>query len=337
MKRVGTTSLAILGLVLAFVFATPMNLPVNAVDTAFTFGVAGDIGWTEGGSNSKVMLQALQRDKANLSFFIANGDLSYSTTAGTEDGWCNYVKSYVGSSFPFQLVAGDHEDNDPVRIGNFTACLPDRMGSTGQYGKEFYFDFPSGAPLARFIHVSPDLIFPPAAKWTYVVNNTHFQWVIHTIDGARAAGIRWIVVSVHKPCIGLVGTACPMGQDLLDALLIKKVDLILHGDQHSYQRTKQLRCAIRSTGAYFPECIADADGAFAKGSGSVIAVVGTGGRGLSSVGLTTDTERQYFAVGMGSNTPGFGWGYLRVTITDSKLTAKTMLSGTWQDTFTIGG
>ena len=134
-----------------------------------------------------------------------------------------------------------------------------------------------------------------------------------------------------------MGTSCPSGQDLLDALLIKKVDLILHGDQHSYQRTKQLRCAIRSAGFYFPECIADPDGQFAKGSGSVIAIVGTGGRGFSSVGLTTDADRQYFATAMGSNTPGCGWGYLRVTITATQLTARTVFSGTWQDSFSIGG
>src|SRR5436309_595609 len=167
--------------------------------------------------------------------------------------------------------------------------------------------------------------------------STHFHWVLGAVDSARAAGIRWVIVSIPKPCIRLVGTSCPSGQDLLDALLIKKVDLILPGDQHSYQRTKQLRCAIRSAGFYFPECIADSDGQFAKGAGSVIAIVGTGGRGFSSVGLTTDADRQYFATAMGSNTPGYGWGYLRVTITATQLTARTAFSGTWQDSFSIGG
>jgi hypothetical protein len=333
-KHVSAVSIIVSSLAFAFVLALPAPAGLQ-VDATFSFGVAGDIGWDEFGAKSRVMLQLLHRDQANLSFFLVPGDLSYNTTAGTEGAWCDFVKSYVGSTFPFELLAGDYEDNDPVRIDNFTACLPDKLGSTGLYGKEFYFDFPSGAPLARFIHISPDLIFPPAAKWTYTANNSHFRWLIASIDGARAAGIRWVIVSVHKPCIGLVGTACSMGQDLLDVLLIKKVDLILHGDQHSYQRTKQLRCAIRSAGAYFPECIADADGQFAKGAGSVIAIVGTGGRGLSPVGLTTDVERQYFAVGMGSTTPGYGWGFLRVTISETGLTAKTVLSGTWQDSFSI--
>ena len=337
MRHASTIALTVFGLVFATVFAVPVDVDVSPADETFTFAVAGDIGWNETGAKSQVMLRALQRDKANLSFFLAGGDLSYNTTAGTEGAWCNFVKSYVGSQFPFELLAGDQEDNDAVRIGNFAACLPDKLGGKGAYGKEYYFDVPASAPLARFIQISPDLIFPPEAKWTYVANNTHFQWVLAAIDSARAAGIRWVIVSIHKPCIGLVGTSCPSGQDLLDALLIKKVDLILHGDQHSYQRTKQLRCAIRSAGFYFPECIADPDGQFAKGAGSVIAIVGTGGRGFSSVGLTTDADRQYFATAMGSNTPGFGWGYLRVTITATQLTARTAFSGTWQDSFSIGG
>jgi hypothetical protein len=336
MKKVTAIALSVFGLVFATSLAVPAYLQVTAADPTFTFAAAGDIGWNETGTMSKVLLQALRKDKANLSFFLAVGDLSYSTVAGTESAWCGYVKSYVGSSFPFELLGADHEDNDPVRIGNFTACLPDRMGSTGQYGKEFYFDVPAGAPLARFIQISPDMMYLPEARWRYAINDTHYQWTVKAIDSARAAGIRWVIVSAHRPCIGLVGTTCPLTQDIFDALLLKKVDLILHGDQHSYQRTKQLRCAPRSSGFYFPECIADADGTFAKGAGSVIAIVGTGGRGFSSVDLKTDTDRQYFACGMGSNTPGYGWGYLRVTISSTQLIAKTMLSGTWQDTFTIG-
>lgn len=308
----------------------------NAVDTSFTFAAAGDLGWNASTSRAKITLGALQKDLANLSFFIALGDLSYSLTSGTEGAWCDYVKSYVGSSFPFELISGNHEDNDPVRIGNFTACLPDRMGSVGVYGKEFYFDVPSGAPLARIIHISPDLTFPPDVKWKYAIGDVHYRWLIKAIDGARAAGIRWVIVAMHEPCIDLTGSGCSITQDLLDALLDKKVDLVLQAHAHSYQRSKQLTCAPRSMGALFPECIVDADGNFTKGAGSVIAIVATGGQGYASISAT-DGDWPYFATGMGYNTPGVGWGYLRVTVTASQLTASTRLSGTYQDSFVIGG
>lgn len=334
----GTISVLVLGLLLATVIATPVNTDVAPLGTpTFTFGVAGDIGWNESGAKSKVMLSALKADLSNLSFFLAAGDLSYSTIAGTEPQWCSYVKSYVGSSFPFQVLGADHEDNRSVtRIDKFAACLPDKMGSTGQYGKESYFDFPAGAPLARIISISPGMYLP--TKWEYKANDTHFQWTMKAIDGARAVGIPWVIVAAHLPCIStLSGTkSCPGQVDLFNALLVKKVDLIIHGDHHSYQRTNQLRCAILNAGIYFPECIVDRDGAFVKGSGSVVAICGTGGRGLSKVDRN-DGDNQYFATAMGSNTAGFGWGYLRVTVTATTLTATTRLSGTYSDSFSIGG
>jgi len=167
MRHASAIALTVFGLVFATVFAVPVDLDVSPADETFTFAVAGDIGWNETGAKSQVMLRALQRDKANLSFFLADGDLSYNTTAGTEGAWCNFVKSYVGSQLPFELLAGDQEDNDAVRIGNFAACLPDKLGGKDAYGKEYYFDVPASAPLARFIQISPDLIFPPRTTRTF--------------------------------------------------------------------------------------------------------------------------------------------------------------------------
>src|SRR2546422_7643170 len=157
MKHETKISLSVFAVVLATVFAVPVDVGVDPAEATFTFAAAGDIGWNETGAKSKVLLQALRGDLANLSFFLAVGDLSYSTTAGTEGAWCGYVKSYVGSSFPFELLGADHEDNDPVRIANFTACLPDKLSSTGQYGKEFYFDVTARPAPSPNFHTSPEL------------------------------------------------------------------------------------------------------------------------------------------------------------------------------------
>src|SRR5207249_3064906 len=92
-RYASTIALTVFGLVFATVFAVPVSVDVSPADETFTFAVAGDIGWNETGAKSQVMLRALQRDKANLSFFLADGDLSYNTTAGTEGAWCDFVKS----------------------------------------------------------------------------------------------------------------------------------------------------------------------------------------------------------------------------------------------------
>src|SRR2546427_3507679 len=189
MKHETTISLSVFAVVLATVFAVPVDVGVDPAEATFTFAAAGDIGWNETGAKSKVLLQALRGDLANLSFFLAVGDLSYSTTAGTEGAWCGYVKSYVGSSFPFELLGADHEDNDPVRIANFTACLPDKLSSTGQFGKEFYFDVPAGAPPARLIQNFPDLTLLPHAEWKDAIDDSHYPWGVKGVDRARAAGI----------------------------------------------------------------------------------------------------------------------------------------------------
>ncbi len=73
---------------------------------------------------------------------LALGDLSYSGI-GTESAWCDYVKSKVGPTFPFQLIAGNHEEDggEDDHSDNFAACLADRIGVTGTYDKQYYFDY----------------------------------------------------------------------------------------------------------------------------------------------------------------------------------------------------
>jgi hypothetical protein len=93
------------------------------------------------------------------SFFLAIGDLSYDQVT-PESAWCSYVKQRVGATYPFELLVGNHEEKTSGPDGfidNYAACLPDRLGVTGQYGHQYYFDYPPTAPLARFILIDPDL------------------------------------------------------------------------------------------------------------------------------------------------------------------------------------
>src|SRR6266568_9642 len=114
---------------------------------SFSFTVGGDIG---GNGNTSTALDLIAQSGSQ--FHLAIGDLSYSEIS-PESSWCSYVKSRVGSTFPFELLAGNHEDGGETQNGlidNFVQCLPDRLGAVGTYGKEFYFDYPASAPIARF-------------------------------------------------------------------------------------------------------------------------------------------------------------------------------------------
>ena len=45
---------------------------------------------------------------------------------------------------------------------------------------------------------------------------------------------------MHKPCITVGQYDCDPGPDLFNMLVSKKVDLILSGHEHIYQRSHQL-------------------------------------------------------------------------------------------------
>jgi hypothetical protein len=313
---------------------TPTPTPAPA---SFSFGATGDLGAT---SNTSAVLNAAKG--ANLNFFLAAGDLSYSDVT-PESAWCDFVKARVGSSFPFELVAGNHEDDGPDGlISKFDDCLPHRLGSlSGAYAKQYYFDYPSTNPIARFINISPNLTFPGEGTWSYSAGGSRYNWTATTIDQARAAGIKWVIVTMHKYCISMVSGSCQIGSDIMNLLISKKVDLYLQAHDHAFYRSKQLAhrtgCSAISPGSYDADCVAysGSDGLYSKGGGTVIITAGAGGKSINSVS-TGDPEAGYFAKWMGSNfNPTYG--FLKVTVSTTKITAQFVrgAGGTYTDSFTI--
>jgi PKD repeat protein len=272
---------------------------------------------------------------------LAVGDLSYRDSID-EYAWCGFVKQRVGEGFPFQLVSGNHEslDVNDGEINNFSACLPNQIpGVVGTYGREYYMDFPKGAPLVRVIQTSPYLTFLDG-RWTYTQGDAHYNWLAAAIDDGRAKGAKWIIVTSHFPCQSVGTYNCSTPRDFYNLLLAKRVDLVLHGHEHSYARTHQLRsgvtgCTTVTVGTFDPDCVADSDNAFMAGEGSVFATVGTGGTPLRNVNAA-DTEAGYFAAWSGLNSNPT-YGLLDISVTDAQLTASFVPTsgGDFTDAFTI--
>jgi len=321
--------------------ATPTRTPTPGPTTptptpgpggSFSFGVSGDIGQT---SNTTAVLNALNSSGAN--FFLAIGDFSY-LGSGSETAWCNFIKSAVGSTYPYELLSGNHEDDGPDGlITNYVNCLPHRLTTlTGTYGKEYYFNYPATNPLVRFINISPALSFPGDGTWSYASGTPHYNWTSNAIDSARAAGIPWVVVTMHKFCLALVSSgSCEVGTDLMNLLVDKKVDLYFQAHDHSYARSKQLvhktGCTSIPTGSFDPDCVADAAAPFVKGAGTVISTVGTAGQSVNGQS-SSDPEAPYFETWMNSTS----YGFLKVTVTSTSLTATFVrASGSYADTYTI--
>jgi PKD repeat protein len=299
------------------------------------FTAAGDF---SASTNAGLVLDAIDTVDSDLT--LALGDLSYGAT-GQEQAWCDFVTTRVGAGYPFELLAGNHESNGQNgNINDFSACLPNQLpGVVGTYGRQYYVDVPADEPVARFILISPALPFPDGTTWSYDAGTPRYNWTAQTIDAARAAQIPWVVVGMHKPCITVGQYACDPGSDIFNLLLSKKVDLILSGHEHNYQRSDQLGlgagCATVVPGAFDTDCVTDSDDTFVQGAGSVVAVVGTGGINLRDVSAT-DPEAGYFDVTSGLNANPT-WGALNVIATEDSLQASFLRAagGSLTDTFSI--
>jgi hypothetical protein len=324
-------------------YASPPSETVSVTTpeapTSVVFVASGDHG-----ANARTDASLAALDASGVSFYLALGDMDYEQTV-SDEAWCDYVKAglpSLGPAFPFQLVAGNHEEQGGSGgyIINHAACLPDRLNSTlsptSQYAAEYYFDSPPGAPLVRVIMIAPDLLIENVA-YDYRVGTPHYSWLSGAIDDARASGIPWVVVGMHKVCITAGRKGCEIGADLMNLLIEKKVDLVLQGHDHNYQRSKQLSltpstCPAVPIGAYDPDCVVDdgVDGVYPKGAGTLFVIGGTFGMGLYELN-PSDPEAPYFA-GSDATTSGF----TKYTVTADRIEARFVNSlGAFTDAFTI--
>jgi putative Ig domain-containing protein/calcineurin-like phosphoesterase family protein len=284
----------------------------GAGPTTITFGAAGDFG-----ANSATAASLNELDSfPNMDFFMAVGDLDYGEVPSPE-AWCDYIKArlpHLPTDFPFELLGGNHEENT---ILQHAACLPDRLGSTpgpgSQYAVEYSFDYPPSAPLVRVVMISPALKIN-GVTLSYAKGSAHYNWVADSIDDARTQSIPWTVVGMHKNCFTSSSSSCEIGADLMNMLVEKKVDLVIQGHKHTYQRGKQLAlgtgCAA-VTGSYDVDCVVDhgSDDVYSKGRGTVVLIIGCFGQGGSS------SPGGYFVK------TGSGDGFTKFTVTADRIDA----------------
>src|SRR5262245_9639537 len=250
--------------------------PVSAATaTSFSFTHAGDYGYHP---DTRANWAAIGASGAD--FAIALGDFLYSSVT-TEQSWCSQFKASINN---VEILVGNHETTEQngtvsaptgASILKYIQNCPFTLGSyTGSYGFQYYFDYPTVNPYARFILVEPAIWNGTgvASEVSYANGTATQAWVGNTIDSARTQGIPWIIVGMHKVCISTGDEPCEIGQSFMRFLIYKKVDLILQGHDHNYQRSKQLTCATRDF--YDSSCVSNngSKGIYAKGQGSIFLI-----------------------------------------------------------------
>lgn len=298
----------------------------QAQSTSFSFGAAGDF-WTQ--AEFQATVDAVARE--NPDFLLALGDFSY--TPDYEQQWCNTWKAQYNNIL---LIVGNHDtgENPGGHINNYTQYCPFTLTQmTGVYGHQYYFDYPAQNPLARFILIRPGIYGDDIIS--YNAGKPGYNFTKSAIDGARNQGIPWVVVGFHKNYISMLEKNNEIGTDLMKLLLDKKVDLILQGHEHSYERSKQLTtssvCPVLPTNTFDANCVVDSDNDLVKGAGTVIHVIGTGGITLRSIN-PDDAEAPYFA---SADNTTFGYGQFTVSQNQLNFNFIRSAGGNFADAFTI--
>ncbi|HZI37584.1 MAG TPA: hypothetical protein VFF24_04710, partial [Acidimicrobiia bacterium] len=312
----------------------------------FSFAAGGDMGYNPLAAGAIKGIAS-----AGVDFALHLGDMAYDQIY-PESAWCDFIKNPrdgVGPEFPYQIVTGGHDlGKGPgpaaqyrTLIDNYVTCLPDRMASTGTYGKEYFFDHPKSAPLMRVIMISPSITMPDGTTYDYSPGTVHHRWLVDAIDGARAAGIRWVAVGMARNCISTGEKGCEIGLDLFNLLVNKRVDLILQGHEHGYARSRQLTtgpsCPAIPVNKVVASCFAD-DGTtdnYLKGAGPIVVIAGTLGIGLRPMNAK-DSEAGAFRAIMGSNIERTH-GFVKFMVTTERIQAQFVATnqGTFGDGFTV--
>ena len=293
-----------------------------------TFATAGDFGGKDDRAG-KVMNDLKSRD---IDAFLLLGDISYNEIT-PESSWCEWVHSYVGHNFPFEIVAGNHEEDGSggAHIRHFADCMPDHMNSDhgpGGYSVNYSFDL---GPLT-VIATSPDLTIDNV-DYTYRAGSAERNWLENSILSAKQEG-DWVAVGMHKNCITIGNKSCEIGEELAQLLIDEGVDIVLQGHEHDYQRSHSLS---KVQADRFPSgAIADngSDDRYVRGSGTVFVIVGTAGRSLTTCSHS-DSEFRYFANHL-CREEGNSKGYVLINANDSRMDINFIsVVGTNQDTFSI--
>lgn len=376
MTRRSAVAMIAAGLALSALLPSASAVPVAAAE-GFAFGAVGDNGADgpeDPGDATSRTLQLIGRERP--AFVQSLGDLAYDPSAAADvhdgAGWCTWTNAQLartadGGTVPYIIAAGNHEAQDAepgFAIEDYTSAssCADPFASLTSFptdaatdaAKDSFYDYPADRPLLRVININPGLDYRTGGVRDYSRGSTMYQWVEGAIRDAKSKN-EWVVLTYHVAYLNAgsdhgadmstgyyAPTAAQFG-DIFTLAVQTKVDLILNGHEHNYQRSRQLRfddaCPAIVHDRFDQACITDADGSaaapYARGGGPVQLIIGTGGHKPSGVN-EADGDRPYMVV---ADAGADNCGYVSFAVSAASLTGtfRNACGGALADTFTITG
>ncbi|SNQ52086.1 conserved hypothetical protein [Frankia canadensis] len=293
----------------------------------FAFTFVGDLGTDRpydpfGSAASALTVAAIERQAPLLA--LAGGDLSYANQRDDPvRAWADWFDMTSASARyrPWMPCVGNHE----VEAGN---------GALGLAAYQAYFELPPGdtdGHLAglwyaitvggvRFVVLTAEDVSYQHASPVYLRGfsaGRQTAWLARTLADARAdPAVDWIVVVMHQTAMST--SAAHHGADLgirkswLPLFDRYGVDLVLHGHEHHYERSRPVHGTEAGSPLLTPRPVAGAARGSAPGAGDLVdatlgrvhLLVGTGGSSSPSAGALLDPPAGRVIVGLHDHEPG---------------------------------
>ncbi|XP_071720612.1 nucleotide pyrophosphatase/phosphodiesterase-like isoform X2 [Rutidosis leptorrhynchoides] len=187
---------------------------------------------------TQAMADEISSGNADSIFHI--GDISYATGFLVEWDFFLHLISPLASKVSYMTAIGNHE-RDYVNSGS-VYFTPDSGGECG-VPYESYFQMPTSAKDKPWYSIEQGsvhfVVMSTEHDWSK--NSEQYKWMSKDMASVDRSRTPWLIFTGHRPMYTSCGGVDPTFVLTVEPLLIKnKVDLVLFGHVHNYERT----CAV---------------------------------------------------------------------------------------------
>ncbi|MGB9225500.1 fibronectin type III domain-containing protein [Mycobacterium sp.] len=249
-------------------------------------------------------------------FNLVNGDLCYANLAYDRiRTWSDWFENNTRSARyrPWMPAAGNHENelgNGPIGYGAYQTYFAVPDAGTGPEMRGLWYSFTAGS--VRVISLNNDDVAYQDGGNFYVhgySGGEQRRWLAAELDAARRdPDIDWVVVCMHQTAISTAaGNGADLGirQEWLPLFDQYKVDLVLCGHEHHYERSHPLR-GTQDTATRTPIPVDTRTDLIDATRGTVHLVIGGGGTSKPSNGLFFPQLQCQVITGVGAFDPAIG-------------------------------
>ncbi|CAN7082409.1 unnamed protein product [Brassica oleracea var. botrytis] len=218
-----------------FHFTTP---PKVGPDVPYTFGIIGDLGQTY--ASNETLYHYMSNPKGQAVLFA--GDLSYADDQPNHDQrkwdtWGRFMEPCAAYQ-PFIFAAGNHEIDFAPEIGEPHAFKPYMHRYPNSYKSSG-----SISPLWYSVRRGPAHIIILSSYSAYGKYTPQYLWLEQELKNVNREQTPWLIVIVHSPWYNSNNYHYMEGESMRIAfeswLVNSKVDLVLAGHVHAYERSER--------------------------------------------------------------------------------------------------